>query len=353
MLRPSTLLVLLFITCNAIGQTATEVRARVDSLMQSLDPDLAKEISYSFDDPKRTNWTNLPVGMEPRPGVQYGKLSEKSKVQFHRFLTTVLSSQGYLKTTSIMMLDDILNEVYDEAFKRGWIDEKALGNIKDLEWAFEQYFVAIFGSPDDDAFTLSIGGHHLALSVTVVDDDFTLNPVFFGTDPAEVRITKYAGLRILSNEEDYGFQLINSLNSDQQSEATLSKEVPRDIITNPKGPKRIDDLYGISGKDMTSAQKRIFERLIKEYIFNLEFEKASEEYAKLQKSGLDAYYFAWIGSYEKRSPHYYIINGPEFTIEYDNVGFQDDGNHIHSIWRHKRQDFGEDMLRAHYENQKH
>ena len=40
-------------------------------------------------------------------------------------------------------------------------------------------------------------------------------------------------------------------------------------------------------------------------------------------------------------------------IEYDNVGFQKNGNHIHYIWREKGNDFGEDILKAHYLKHKH
>ena len=69
---------------------------------------------------------------------------------------------------------------------------------------------------------------------------------------------------------------------------------------------------------------------------------------EIEEKGLDEIYFAWIGSYKKQEPNYYIINGPNFIIEYDNTG-----NHIHSIWREKDNDFGEDLLRTHHINHKH
>jgi hypothetical protein len=47
------------------------------------------------------------------------------------------------------------------------------------------------------------------------------------------------------------------------------------------------------------------------------------------------------------------INGIDFIIEYDNVGWLKDGNHIHSIWREKGNDFGEDLLKNHYKTHKH
>ena len=47
-----------------------------------------------------------------------------------------------------------------------------------------------------------------------------------------------------------------------------------------------------------------------------------------------------------RPGHYYCVTAPDFLIEYDNT--QDDANHAHSVWRHLRDDFGADPLRAHY-----
>lgn len=40
-----------------------------------------------------------------------------------------------------------------------------------------------------------------------------------------------------------------------------------------------------------------------------------------------------INTDEKNKPHYYIINGADFFIEYDNVGYEKDCNHIHAILR--------------------
>ena len=41
---------------------------------------------------------------------------------------------------------------------------------------------------------------------------------------------------------------------------------------------------------------------------------------------------------------YYRIQGPTFLIEFDNSG----GNHVHSVWRDLTNDWGEDVLAAHY-----
>jgi hypothetical protein len=40
-----------------------------------------------------------------------------------------------------------------------------------------------------------------------------------------------------------------------------------------------------------------------------------------------------------------MIQGPTFLIEFDNT--QNNGNHIHSVWRDFNGDFGRDLLREH------
>ena len=44
--------------------------------------------------------------------------------------------------------------------------------------------------------------------------------------------------------------------------------------------------------------------------------------------------------------HYYRVQGPGLLVEYDNT--QNDGNHIHTVWRDPDRDFGRDLLAEHY-----
>lgn len=62
-------------------------------------------------------------------------------------------------------------------------------------------------------------------------------------------------------------------------------------------------------------------------------------------------YFAWMGDREPirgtGHGHYFRVHGPTFLIEYDNT--QNGGNHVHSVVRDLTNDWGEDLLKAHYE----
>jgi Protein of unknown function (DUF3500) len=40
------------------------------------------------------------------------------------------------------------------------------------------------------------------------------------------------------------------------------------------------------------------------------------------------------------------VRAGDLLLEYDNT--QNDANHVHTVWRDRRRDWGEDLLAAHY-----
>ena len=102
--------------------------------------------------------------------------------------------------------------------------------------------------------------------------------------------------------------------------------------------------YGGANFRKITLEKDIFKlrRRLEELQLELD---AAERMEKLKKAGLDAIAFAWAGETEKGKKHYYRLQGPTFLVEYDNT--QNDGNHIHSVWRDFNGDFGRDLLREH------
>jgi hypothetical protein len=103
--------------------------------------------------------------------------------------------------------------------------------------------------------------------------------------------------------------------------------------------------------ELTTEQKVIFKNLIMAYLQRYHITLKNQQWSQLEKSGLDQIHFAWMGDQKPEigsgHGHYYRIHGPTFLIEFDNT--QNGGNHIHSVVRDLTNDFGEDMLKAHYE----
>jgi hypothetical protein len=342
----------MFLAADLQAQPVSAITRQASRFLATLNPEEAKKTKYAFADTLRLKWTNLPVGLVPRPGIRYGSLSDTSRMAFHQLLSAVLSSQGYLKITSIMQLDDILNKLIQEAYEAGKMNQQTLTRMQNLNWAHENFFISLWGEPNDTApWGLSFGGHHIALAITAKGESVSFSPLFLGTDPAEVKSSKYAGWRVLSKEEDYGFLLLNSLSESQKRKAVLNQAVPKDIIINPGSSQRIENYSGIAAKEFNKNQKAILTFLIQEYTHNFDHAYAHLLYDKILKTGLGKIYFAWVGGQERNTPHYYIINGPDFLIEYDN--YPGSGNHIHLILREKDNDFGADLLKDHYLNSGH
>jgi hypothetical protein len=72
---------------------------------------------------------------------------------------------------------------------------------------------------------------------------------------------------------------------------------------------------------------------------------AAERLSKLKTAGVDKIAFAWSGETAAGQKHYYRVQGPTFLIEFDDV--QNNGNHIHSVWRDFNGDFGRNVLAEH------
>ena len=74
----------------------------------------------------------------------------------------------------------------------------------------------------------------------------------------------------------------------------------------------------------------------------------------IESAGLNNLRFAWAGDQQQGGPghpHYYRIQGPTIIIEYDNT--QNNANHVHTVVRDLKKDFGGDELLEHYKKHKH
>ena len=153
------------------------------------------------------------------------------------------------------------------------------------------------------------------------------------------------GLRVLAPLEDLGRALVSSLDEKQRSLAVIEAVAPGDILTMNKLDISPLSPAGLAGSAMTTDQRAALTRLIEAYATMVADDLAADRLAKVKATGPDQVTFAWAGPVEKGAKHYYRVQGPGFLIEYDNT--QNDGNHIHAVWRDFQGDFGRDLLREH------
>jgi len=310
--------------------------SRVENLVRYSRQDL---LSLSLHDEARRDWVYWP---RERVGLPLQLMSAEQRVMVQDLLTSILSASGYLKVVHIMQLEQILAVLEDLGLPRG----------------VHHYVIALFGRPSMvEPWAWRFEGHHVSLSVTVSPDGVRVTPSFLGADPAETITGPLAGFRPLHAEEDLGRQLIRSMSQTQQAQAILSAVAPQDIFSTnlDMGRSRNKDRSiwddwrntlkpeGISVSSLGQGQQKLVRRILEEVVtrYRPEISMAYLESVNLKKLS-----FAWMGSLEKRSPHYYRIQGVDFVFEYDNV--QDGGNHIHSVWRSLTGDFGDDILGQHY-----
>ena len=283
-----------------------------------------------------TRWHYVPTNQFPRKGLPLKDMSEPQRKLAHDLLRAGLSQRGYLTATAIIDLENVLKVI-----------ESARGGRGGMNRDPELYFFTIFGTPSPKgAWGWRVNGHHLAVHFMVRNGTpVSSSPAFFGTNPAEVREGPKKGLRIQAAEQDAGRSLVAALDESQRKTAIVEATAPNDILTTTKPKVEPLSPVGLTAADMTPPQRALLMKLIEVYTSQMSEDLAANRLAQLKKAGTDKIGFAWAGPIEPGERHYYRVQGPTFLIEFDNT--QNNGNHIHAVWRDFAGDFGPDLIREH------
>jgi hypothetical protein len=344
---------------DAQMRSASLMQGAATAFVSSLDDQQKSTATMSFGDRRRTDWHFLP---RERKGLALRHMTEGQK-RLALALVDTIGPIGSKKVRGIMMLDDLLKTLEPEKIKL----EGRKGEIYEVERGSGFYNFLVYGSPAaKGTWGWSAEGHHVSINITVVDGQISSTPFFLGSDPAEVKEGAQRGLRVLAAEEDQARELVLSLDDAQRKIAIVNPTTHGDIITFNQ--RKADPLYtpqvgvwsvGLPVSKMTAAQKTLLRRLLDTYLSNMPEEVAAERATRLYASDFDQIFFAWTGSLEPAERYYYRVQGPTFLIEHDHSqpvsGSIADKtpNHIHSVWREYDGDFGEDLLRAHYNSTAH
>ncbi|MEO5676266.1 MAG: DUF3500 domain-containing protein [Usitatibacter sp.] len=319
----------------AKAQDAPGARMRVEAqaLIAAVDAGKRSRLVLPLADPRRADWHYTP---RSRPGLAFGELDATQRESVHRLLRSALSSVGHRKVLNIIELELVLREI------------ETFGLLRDPE----KYSVVFFGAPDvSQPWGWRFEGHHLSLNFTLRGDAaVATTPSFFGANPAEVRKGPRQGLRVLAREEDEARQLLDSLDVAQRRAAIVDSRSYGDIVTGAKDRVAPLDNRGMEARTLDAAQKAQLKRLIEVYADSFEPNLRAERLARANED-FDSVRFAWAGATERGKPHYYRVQGTRFLIEYDSS--QNDGNHVHTVWRDFNGDFGRDLLREHHTSRRH
>jgi hypothetical protein len=318
---------------SAASTVGGEMTTAAQRFLKSLNDEQSAKAHLEFDNPARQDWHNIPK--PTRKGLQFRDMNDAQKENCRALLRAALSESGYDKALKIMSLENNLRE-----------GEKSLtgGPLRDPD----RYFLTVFGKPEmKGAWGWSFEGHHLSLNFVIRDGQVISDtPSFWGANPATVSNFidggPAVGTRLLGQEEQLAFDLLDELDADQKSKTIIAEKAPADYRAagQPQPPQSAPE--GLTVAEMTESQRKKLLSLIEVYISHFHPSLAQVQMAEIKANGFDRIYFAWAGATKPGVGHYYRLQGPTFVLELINVQNDPAGNpanHIHSVWRSLQGDF--------------
>jgi hypothetical protein len=306
-----------------------------DWFINSLTTVQQKKVQYAFTDDERFNWHFVPK--TDRKGIPLEELNEQQKKAGFDLLGVCLSKRGMQHVTDIIQLETILKELEGRGANDHYRDAG-------------KYFFTIFGKPaEKGTWGWRLEGHHISFTFSADNNRIVSGtPGFLGANPAIVPSGAQKGKETLKEETDGGFALLQSLTKEQLSRAVINKKALPEIITFDKRKAIIEHPQGIGYNELNKEQQALFIKLIQVYIHRYTKLFADDMMKEITAAGLDKLQFAWAGSQQRQTTdgYYYRIQGPTIIIEYDNT--QNNANHVHSVLRDLKHDFGSDELAEHY-----
>ena len=330
---------LLAALCGAVvaqQRSAPTMTTAATNFLASLTPEQRQRATFAFDSAERMRWHFVP--QFERNGLQLKEMTEPQRKLAHELLKTGLSARGYTTYTQIMQLESILKVV-----------ENGSGPTRDPEG----YRFSVFGTPAaKGTWGWRVEFHHVSLHFDVVNGTaISSTPSFAGANPAEVKDGPQKGQRTLGMLEDTARALVTALDESQRKVAIFTNVALNDIVTGNALDIKPLSPDGVKASAMTATQRDLLTKILDAYAGLMAADIAADRMAKLKKAGIENIAFAWAGSTERGQKHYYRLQGPTFLIEFDNT--QNDGNHVHSVWRDFNGDFGRDLLRDHVKSSTH
>ena len=297
------------------------------------------EAVLSFDDARRSNWSNLPPGLfNDRNGVRLGDLTATQAEAAHRFLARALSADGHATTMAVVGAEDAL---------------AADSLVGGFYWSSGNYWLAFFGEPASGAqvgtgadatpatarreqpWGWQFGGHHLAINMSVVGERSFLSPTFVGVEPARYE-TAAGTVAPLAEHRAAGLAIMNALDDTQRGQAFADARPSQGALTGAGKDGVVPEVDGIAvGAWNAALQERLVD-LVGLWLRMMPAESAVQRLAEVRED-LGRTYFTWHGATDGAHPIYYRVQGPRLIVEFSTQG--DDG-HEHSIYRDPTNEYG-------------
>ena len=315
-------------TSAGIGpaENIANIATVADAFLSTLSEEQLAKAIYVFEDPVRSNWSNLPTGRVgfDRNGLRIGDMSAVQVEAMQEFLAAALSPDGFSTVMGIVRADAELEGSFMSFF---------------MKWDDENYWLAFFGEPSEQrTWGWQFGGHHLAVNVTVSGGHSYMSPTFLGVEPAKY---EYEGVvtEPLARHAAAGLDVIQSLEGDLQSSAVVPGR-PEETLAGAGKDGVIPNLEGSPTSAWTDCHRAKLLHTISLWTGLLPEPDAAARLEEI-KAELNDLHFAWNGKVDGSEEIYYRIQGPSLIIEFStqgNVGA--DGGHYHSVYRDPTNEYG-------------
>ncbi|HTE07170.1 MAG TPA: DUF3500 domain-containing protein [Flavitalea sp.] len=329
-----------FLICSFCCITADRIAAQSPAVaakqfISLLDSNQHHEAVYPFEDEERYVYHYFPVN--DRKGLPLARMTATQRDAAFALVRSCIDGQTEKKIREIIQLEVLLKQIENRAADDHFRDPG-------------QYYFTVFGIPSPKTiWGWRIEGHHVYFNFSAKDNKLVGgSPAFLGSNPAIVQSGPDKGKEVLREEKETGLALLKLLSADQKKQAIFSDEASEDIVTAIKRDATSENNQGITFASLNPAQQEQLLAIITLYVHRFTKLFASEMLDEIRKAGLANLRFAWAGDQATGPghPHYYRIQGPTLIIEYDNT--QNNGNHLHTVVRDLKHDFGGDALLEHY-----
>ena len=331
-MRPIAIILLLLFANTAFCQDLVQA---ANTFITTLSAEQKTKAMFPFDGEDRYEWHFFPK--TDRKGVAIKEMSDAQRNAAWKLVKSCLDDKAIEQAKTIMSLESILKVTENRS---------ADDDTRDPG----KYFFSIYGVPGKEtAWGWRLEGHHLSYNFSADRNRLVSGtPAFTGSNPGIVQEGKQRGLEAMQDQADKGFELLASLNESQSKKALFNATAPDEIVTFVSKQASISPQTGVRYAELNPQQQQMLLALVNSYVDRYTKSFAEQMKKEIQQADLNLLSFSWAGSTRRGigNPHYFRVQGPTIIIEYDNT--QNDGNHVHSVLRDLKNDFGGDLLLEHY-----
>lgn len=328
--------------CEDLSTHAEQVACATTAFLATLTEAELAAAQFEFSDAEsKTLWSNLPVEMVPRAGLQLGSMSSEAKAAAYTVARAALSDQGYSDLVGIIASDDYL---------------QASGGGSG--YGSGLYSVAVFGTPSATGdWMVMIGGHHMAYMVTYRAGVGYPTPNHQAAEPKAAFTLEGESYAPVESEGNAFVALFSSLSESQRAAAYLDGQVFADVLLGPDeyGTGSTSAVVFPSGSDrgallassLDADQLALLTAVINEWVGDFDPAVADELRSTYTSAeALAETYVAFAG--DASGPDvdaegtYMRIDGPRVWIELACQGgvIVRGETHFHTIFRDKTADYG-------------